>query len=190
MTNYQIAGLIVPSALRAANAAGGSPLGDETLIQLSGIISSIAAVSGIDSKRAITRAAVKTAPEFKQISKAFFQAAKETPVIAKASHSKDYDEIAEFVLANPELSPKERLKLYGELYENRTAKIFEFLKKFSIVVILLSILACIGIYFLNPDAHEAVNAFFDKCRKKLSKLWKHVQRITKIIKQLSGLILK
>ena len=190
MTNYQIAGLVVPCALRAANAAEGAPIGEETLIQLTGAISTAASVYGITSKREITKAAVKITPDFKQISKSFFLAAKETPVIAKATYSKDYEDIAGFVLQNQDLSARERLKLYGELNENKTAKAFKFLKKLCLAVILISILVCVGIYFLNPEVHDEVNSFFSKIKKHIEKKKKHVEKFIKFINLIAGHVIK
>ncbi len=175
MKNYQIAGQVVPAALRAANAFENSPLGAETLIQLTGILSSTIAVCGIKNQKAVRKAAVKAVPEFDSIAETFFRVTRETAVIAETACSKNYDEIAEFVTDHSEMTPTERLKLYEEISDQNTLKLHTLIKKICLAVSLISVIGCICIYFFDDDIHEQVNEDIKVFTGHAQKLWKVIQ---------------
>ena len=122
MTQYQVASQVVSKALRLANQSAEEPIDSNTLIALSGAVSTAVCVFGHNDKKAIRKSALKITPDFKLIEKTFFTILEEAPLISELTHDKNYDRITEFILEYPELSPEERLHLYFEEYASKSFK--------------------------------------------------------------------
>ena len=186
MNNYQIAAYVVSNALRAANEAQGSPLDAEILIQLSGAVSSTVSVHGADHHKAILKAAYRITPDFEFIAEDFFLILDETPVIASAARSKDYAQIAEFIIANPELTPEERLQLYGETYPSKTVKFWKGFRIVCLSLTLIAVLLQLGLILFQPECREKFLNDWKKMKQHFANVRKHAGTLRKAVRFLSS----
>ncbi|MBE6877371.1 MAG: hypothetical protein E7496_11765 [Ruminococcus sp.] len=190
MNDYQIAGYVVSGALRAANAQTDSPLDAETMIQLSGALSSAVSAYGCREQRKILKAGLHVSSDFALISDDFFLALKEVPGIADKARSKEYEAISEFVIQNKELTRKERLVLYKEQYVPASVK---FWKGFRIVCLSVTILCAVltvGMYLFNPEIRQQFLENWNAMKRQFEKTKKHAKAFGKAVKFLIHLITK
>ncbi|MBR0485508.1 MAG: hypothetical protein IJJ69_12180 [Oscillospiraceae bacterium] len=190
MNDYQIAGYVVSGALRTANHAGNSPLDTETLIRLSGALSSAVSAYGYREQKAIRKAGMQISPDFADIADDFFLALKETPVIADKARSREYEKISEFVIENKELTQKERLALYKEQHVPASVK---FWKSFRIVCLCVTILCTvltIGLYLFQPEVRQQFLESWNDMKYQFKKTQKHAKTFLKAIKFLLHQITK
>ena len=190
MNDYQIAGYVVSGALRAANAAENNPLDAETLIRLSGALSSAVSAYGYKEKKAILKAGMRISPDFAMIADKFFLAMQETPVIADKARSKDYESISEFILENQELSQKERLILYKEQYVPASVKFWKGFRIVCLCVTILCTLLTIGMYLFQPEVRQQFLESWNDMKYQFKKTKKHAQTFLKAVKFLIHQITK
>jgi len=179
MNQYQIASYVTAGALRAANQEAGQPIDAGTMITLSSTISTAVSAYGYKNRRAIQKAARKVTPDFDIIAEDFFQALTETPVIADVTRSKEYHEISEFVIANKDLTAKQRLNLYGEEYAPKSLK---FWKGFRIVCLSLTVICVliqIGMYVFIPEYRKQFLDSWEEMKKHAQKTAKHAKLFMK-----------
>jgi len=180
MNQFQIAADIVPCALRTANAVNESPLDSGTMIALSGALSTAVSVHGETDRKAIIKAALNITQDFEQIADDFFTVLEEAPVLSDASHNKNYQEIADFILENRELDQEERFQLYAE-----NAPAVKFWKGFRLAclcTVILGILFAVGAWLSDPERRKQIADTLRKIQKFLSVLWKTLTAVIKAVK--------
>ncbi len=165
MNNYQIAAHVVANALYSANAMQEFPLSEETLIQLSGALSSAVLRYGATKRRKIFKSGMNVTTDFEQIASDFFMILRETPLIAEQVHTKDYAEITEFIAQNADLSPKERRNLYWEEHATSLAKFCRVMKKIYLVMIILVNAACVAMLIFQPEVREELRKYCKKMKQ-------------------------
>ena len=190
MNQFQIAAGIVPCALRAANAANENPVDAGTMIALSGALSTAVSVYGEKNRKAMIKAALQVTQDFEILAEDFFDVLEEAPAIATLARSKNYQEIAEFIIENKELSRKERFQLYADEYEAPGVK---FWKGFRIVCLSLTILcaaAGLCLYFFDPERRQKFLENLEELKKRASEFRKHLAAFGKAVKFLIHQITK
>ncbi len=182
MNQFQIASRVVSGALRAANAAAGNPLDAETMIALSGTVSTAVSVHGEKNYKAIVKEAMKITPDFSLISEDFLLALAETPVIAEAVRAKNYEEISEFVIGNKDMSRKERFQLYADEYTPQSVKFWKGFRIVCLCITIICIIADICIYIFNPEIRKELTDKLTALKVSAKNIWKYIKKFLKAIK--------
>lgn len=190
MNDYQIAAYVVSNALRAANTVQENPLDAGVLIQLSGTVSSAVAVYGVKNRKAIRKAALQVTPDFKIIAEDFFLALKETPYIASVFRSKEYRDIAEFVIRNKHLSAKKRVQLYREQYAPKSAKFWKTFRIICLSITLICTMLNIGLILFSPERRQQFLDDWHRMKEHAAKVRKYAKTFSKAVKFLMHQIKK
>ena len=190
MNQYQIASYVTAGALRAANQEAGQPIDAGTMITLSSTVSTAVSTYGYKNRKAIQKAARKVTPDFDSIAEDFFQALTETPVIADVTRSKEYHEISEFVIEHKDLTPKQRLNLYGEEYAPKSLKFWKMFRMVCLSLTIICVLIQIGMYVFVPEYRKQFLDSFEEMKKHAQKTAKHAKVFMKGMKFLLHQITK